>query len=148
MKEFITAANGFKPESEDAFEFMLDGREMVIYHPNTAQLAIMMTITRGELGKEQASTFMQLFFSLFEGEDAAYLQGRLMNRRDPFDLDSEGGMLDIWEALLADVTANRPPASPTDFQPSQRATGRGSTASSRAKASTSSRSRSRASSQS
>lgn len=147
MREFVTAARDqMEPDDSKVFEFTLDGREMRMYHPNTGQAAIMSTMIRGEVKADDASNFITLFFNLFDDDDRLYLQDRLMDRDDSFDLDSDGGMFDIFEALLEEVTASRPPASPTDYQSKRKPTGRGSTASTRAKASTSSTSRSRASS--
>lgn len=149
MREFSTAAREqFQPEDAEFFEVALDGREMKMYHPGSGQAAIMSTMIRGNTTPKDAANFISLFFAMFDDEDQTYLQDRLMDRKDPFDIDSEGGMFDIFEALLEDVSASRPPVEPTDFQPPRKSTGRGSTASTRAKGRTSSTSRSRASSQS
>lgn len=150
MQEFITAARDeFEPEEVGSHTIKLDGREIVLREPGTAQAAVMATFTRGEMTAEKVSTFISFFFSLLPNkDDQMYIEDRLLDFDDPFEIDSENGLLDIFFWLLEEMSAQRPPVEPTDYQPSQRATGQRSTATTRAKASTSSASRSRASSRS
>jgi hypothetical protein len=148
MKEFVTAAKDTLGEvdEESVITFLHDGREVVFYEPGSGQAAIMMTMTRGEVDAEKASTFLSLFFELMDDDTRRYFEDRLMDRRDPFDLDSEGGVFDLWEYLMGEWSA-RPTKQPSDYQKPRSATGKASTARTSAKARTSSASRSRASSQ-
>lgn len=151
MQEFITAAReDFQPDTGKEHTILLDGHEIVLNEPNTSQAALMVTFVRGgEMTAQRMSEFMALFFSLVPlEEDQVHLQDRLLDVRDPFKLDSEGGLLDIFYWLMEQIEGGRPPVAPSDYQPSRRATGQRSTATTRAKASTSSPSRSRASSRS
>lgn len=148
MKEFITAAADSigNVDEDEAVEFLHDGRKVKFYKPSSGQAAIMMTMGGREMDVQAAGTFIQLFLELMDTDTRRYFSSRLLNRDDPFsNLKAEGGLFDIWETLMEEWSA-RPTKQPSDFQQSRRATGRSSTASSRAKGSTSSRSRSTASS--
>lgn len=146
MQEFVTAARDtFEAEPQSEITFMHDDREVTFFEPASGQLAIMMAFGRGKITPMQASTFITLFFSMMDDETKMYFEDRLLDPKDPFDLDTQGGVFDLWEGLTKEWSA-RPTREPSDYQPPQRATGRASTASTRAKASTSSPSRSRASS--
>lgn len=140
MKEFITAARDtFEETSDDEkITFMHDGREVTFYQPSDGQLAIMLNMGGRDMTAQQAGTFIQLWFAMMDEPTLRYFQSRLMDRDDKgFDLESEGGVFDIFEALVEEWSA-RPTKQPSDFQPSRRATGRKSTGTTRAKASTSS----------
>lgn len=146
MREFVTAARDtFEQEPQSEITFKHDGREVTFYEPASGQLVIMMGFGRGEIDHRQAATFIALFFSMMDEETVTYFQDRLMDAKDPFDIDSEGGIFDLWEGLVEQWSA-RPTREPSDYQSTRKPTGRASTASARAKASTSSTSRSRASS--
>lgn len=150
MQEFITAARDeFEPEESGLHVVKLDGREIALREPGTGQAAVMSTFVRGDMTPEKVSTFITFFFNLLDtDEDRMHIEDRLLDRHDPFEIDSEGGMLDIFFWLLEEMSGKRPPVEPTDYQPSRRATGQRSTATTRAKASTSSTSSTRASSRS
>ena len=146
MKEFIAAV---KPElidnPDDEIAFVHEGAEVLFYQPSTGQLAIMMGMGGRAMDVKVAGTFIELFFEMMDDDTQRHFRTRLMDRRDGFDLDSENGIFDIFEALVEEWSGN-PTKKPTDFQPPRRATGRKSTATTRVKASTSSTSRSRATS--
>lgn len=149
MKEFYTAAKDTlgDVDEEDLITFKHDEKEVSFYQPSAGQLAIMMNVVNSSRRDPQiAGSFIQLFFSMMEDETLVYFQSRLMDRKDPFDLDGEGGLFEIFEGLTEEWSA-RPTKQPSDFQPARRATGPKSTGTTRVKASTSSTSRSRASSQ-
>jgi hypothetical protein len=147
MKDFITEVQDDigEVDVDDALTFKHDGREVTFYKPSTGQLAIMLTMLSRELDPKSAGTFIQLFFELMEEETQRYFQSRLLDRKDPFDLNGEGGVVDIFESI-SEEWSGKDSKKPSDYLPSRRATGGASTAPSRAKASTSSRSRSRGSS--
>lgn len=151
MHEFVTSTTETKDiTDEDVLEFVLDGRPIGILKPQSGTMAIMLSLTRGtQVDHQKASTFISMMFNLFEtDEDRQHIEDRMMDPRDPFDLSAKGGLMEIFEWVLKETGGDRPPLEPSDYQPSRKATGRASTASTRAKASTSSPSRSRASSRS
>lgn len=147
MKEFITAARDTLGEvdEETKITFKHDGKELTFFEPSTGQQAIMLSMGGRTMDVRMMGTFIQLFFEMADDDTARYLQGRLLDRNDTFDVSGEGGIFDLWEYITEEWSA-RPTREQSDSPSPQRATGRASTASTRAKASTSSPSRSRASS--
>lgn len=150
MKEFYTAAKDTLGEvnEDDYIVFKHDGTEVTFFQPSSGQMAIMLNIMNGNRNNpDLAANFIQLFFAMMEEEETLpYFRNRLMDRKDTFDIETPGGMFDIFEHLAEEWSA-RPTKQPSDYQPPQRATGRKSTATTRVVASTSSTSRRRASSQ-
>jgi hypothetical protein len=149
VKEFYTAAKDTIGETteDDLIVFMHDEQEVTFFQPSAGQLAIMLNIVSGaRLNPRNAGAFIQLFFEMMDDETQSYFQNRLMDRKDTFDLEGEGGMFKIFEYLTEEWSA-RPTKQPSDYQPPRRATGSKSTGTTRAVGSTSSRSRSRGSSQ-
>lgn len=147
MKEFVTAAKGTLGEvdEESKITFKHDGRDITFFEPSTGQQAIMLSMGGRTMDVRAMGTFIQLFFEMADDDTARYLQGRLLDRNDTFDVTGDGGIFDLFEAITEEWSA-RPTREPSDSPSPRRATGRASTASTRAKASTSSTSRSRASS--
>ena len=147
MKEFITAAADTLGEvnEEDIITFLHDEREVTFYVPSTGQQAIMLSMARRDMDTKAAGTFISLFFEMMDDETQRYFQTRLMDRLDTFDLDTEGGIFDIFD-YLKEQWSGKAKKRPSDFQKSQSTTGPASTGRTRARASTSSRTRSRASS--
>lgn len=148
MKEFYTAAKDTLGEvsDDDLIVFKHDDTEVTFYQPSAGQLAIMLNVVNGaKLDPANAGVFIQLFFSMMDEETLRYFQARLMDRKDAFDLDGDGGLFEIFEFLTEEWSA-RPTKQPSDYQPPRRATGPKSTAPTRVRASTSSASRSRGSS--
>lgn len=147
MREFVTAATrGEKRDEEEPITFLHDGREVTFFKPSSGQFMLMSSIgIGGSSNPRSIGTFIALFMELMDEDTQGYFEGRLLDRHDTFDIDSEGGIFDIWEYLAEEWSA-RPTKEPSDYQPPQRATGKRSTAPSRAKGSTSSRSRSTAAS--
>lgn len=147
MKEFVTAAKDTLGEvdEETKITFKHDGKELTFFEPSTGQQAIMLSMGGRTMDVRMMGTFIQLFFEMADDDTARYLQGRLLDRNDTFDVSGEGGIFDLWEYITEEWSA-RPTREQSGSPSSPRATGRASTASTRAKASTSSPSRSRASS--
>lgn len=147
MREFVTAAQrGDTRDDEEPITFLHDQREVTFYKPSSGQFMLMSSLGVGDMDPRSVGTFIALFMELMEEDTQRYFESRLLDRHDTFDIDSEGGIFDIWEYLAEEWSA-RPTKEPSDYQPPQRATGKRSTAPSRAKAgSTSSRSRSTAAS--
>lgn len=143
MKEFVTAVKDVGDVDEDSpITFKHDGREVTFYEPSSGQQTLMLSMGRGVQDGKSASTFLAMFFSMMEDDTRQYFEDRLMDRLDGFDLESEGGIFDIFEHLTEEWSA-RPTKQPSDYLPPERSTGKTSTASTRVKGSTSSRSRSR-----
>lgn len=122
-----------------------DGTEVKFYEPDTGSLAVMMMIANQKMTVQNMGTFIEFIFNLMDEDTQVYFRQRLMDPADAFELNGEGGLMDIFKALTEEWSA-RPTKEPSDYRPAQRATGRASTASTQAKGSTSSRSRSAASS--
>lgn len=147
MKEFVTAAKDSLGEvDEDSkITFKHDEREVTFFEPSTGQQAIMLSMGGRNMDVRTMGTFIQLFFEMADDDTARYLQSRLLDRNDSFDVGGEGGIMELFEAITEEWSA-RPTRELSDSPSQRRATGRASTASSRAKASKSSTSASRASS--
>lgn len=148
MKEFITAAADTlgDVDAEDVIEFKLDDVVCRFFTPSTGQQAIMLAMgRRGDDDPKAAASFISLFFEMADDSTQRHLETRLMDRRDTFDLDSEGGIFDIFD-YISEQWSPKAKKQPADFQKSQSGTGTASTGRTRARASTSSRSRSTASS--
>jgi hypothetical protein len=147
MKEFLTAAKETLGEvDEDSkITFKHDGRDITFFEPSTGQQAIMLSMGGRTMDVKTMGTFIQLFFEMADNDTARYLQSRLLDREDTFDVSGEGGIFDLFEAITEEWSA-RPTRGQSDSPSPRRATGRASTGSSRVKASTSSGSRSRVSS--
>lgn len=147
MKEFVTAAKddlGVVDE-DDVIIFKHDEREVTFFKPSTGQQAIMLRMARQRLNLEAMGDFIALFFEMADEETQKYFSARLMDASDPFDIDSEGGLQEIFQYLVTQWSGK----ASTKLQESAKSpstTGRESTATTRVRASTSSRSRSRASS--
>lgn len=146
MREFTTAAREHQEVDEESLiTFMHDGQEVTFYEPDAGQLAIMSTLTSTNKTHEVASTIISFFFSVMDEDTSIYFRSRLLDRNDPFELDDEGGVMDIFEYLMEEWSG-KASTQPQDYRPKQSTPGRSSTGTTRAKASTSSRSRSTASS--
>jgi len=146
MKEFVTAAKDSLGEvdEESKITFKHDGRDITFFEPSTGQQAIMLSMGGRNMDVRTMGTFIHLFFELADESTAKYLQGRLLDRNDPFDVSGDGGIMELFEAITEEWSA-RPTREASDSPSPRRATGRASTGRTRAKASTSSTSASRAS---
>lgn len=149
MKAFVTAAKAAKTNKEneeDAISFTHDGRDVKFYQPSVGQQAVMMGMSGSDLNVSTASDFIALFFEMMDNDTQKYFKSRLLDREDSFELDGDGGMMDIY-SWLAEQWSGKPTKPASGSRSSASKTGKGSTAPTRAKGSTSSRSRSTASSQ-
>lgn len=135
MREFYTAVKddiGVVDETTQV-RMMHDDTEIVFNRPRSGQLAMMMAMGGRKMNMEAAGGFIALFIELADKPTQRYFQTRLTDADDTFDLESEGGIFDLWEALTEEWSA-RPTKQPQDFQPPRRATGNTSTAPSRVRA--------------
>jgi hypothetical protein len=150
MKDFTTKKSGQpKRKSQhkgEAITFKHDGREVTFYQPNTSQLAIlMMSVRQDQMDANRASAFMTLMFELMDRDTRRYFEDRMMDLEDDFEIDSEGGLMDIYIELIKEWSG-RPTEQPTASPKKRSATGSSSTVRTRARASTSNASPSTASS--
>lgn len=147
MKEFVTAVKpkAGKVDKTSRIETKHDGHDVVFFEPDSGALAIMMMVSVQKMSVENMGMFIEFIFNCMEDDTARYFQRRLMDPKDPFGFEGEGGLMDIFKALTEEWSA-RPTQQPSSSQPARRVTGNASTAPTRVKASTSSRSRSAASS--
>lgn len=149
MQDFVTAVEEELEEGEEAevpsVTFKHDEREVTFFKPSTGQMALMMSMGGREMDLKTAGNFIALFLEMADDETQRYFQTRLLERPKPgqkvFDLASQGGIYDIFEKL-GEHWGGKKSKSPSDYQSPRRATGKASTAPTRARASTSSRSRS------
>jgi hypothetical protein len=146
VKEFVTEAKKDfgKVNKDSAITFKHDGREVTFYEPSTGQFAIMLSLQAAKMDARTAGTFIQLFFEMMDEPTQRYFQGRLLDSKDPFELDGKAGIVEIFEELTREWSG-KAGKKPSDFQSKRQATGKSSTAPVRVRASTSSRTRSRAS---
>jgi hypothetical protein len=149
VRDFTTAVEEELEEGEEAetptVTFQHDEREVTFYKPSTGQMALMMSMGGREMDLKTAGNFIALFLEMADDETQRYFQTRLLERPKPgqkvFDLASEGGIYDIFEAL-GEHWGGKKSKQPSDFQSPRRATGKRSTATTPVRARTSSRSRS------
>jgi hypothetical protein len=143
LKEFITAAKS-EDEVEEGFTFKHNGREVTFYRPSDGQQTMMLAMGGRGMSPEAVGTFIHLWINLGDDDTQRYFQDLLLDRKSGFDINSKGGMFDIWE-WLTEEWSGKDSQKPSASRASRRATGVKSTATTPAKALTSSRSRTRAS---
>lgn len=141
MKEFVTAVKS-EDETEEGFTFKHNGREVTFYAPSDGQKTMMLAMGGRDMSQEAVGHFIHLWINLGDDETQRYFQDLLLNRKSGFDINSEGGIFDIWEWLVEEWSG-KDSQKPSDSRASRRATGAKSTDTTPVRASTSSRSRSR-----
>ena len=143
MKEFIKAAKDDDNIVDDGEKttFPHWGRDVTFYQPSDGQQLMMLAMGGRGMSKEAAGRFIQLFIELGDDDTQQYFHDLMMDRNSGFDLKSEGGLFDVWEALMEEWSG-KDSEKPSASRNSPSATGKGSTAPSRRRASTSSVSRS------
>lgn len=146
MKDFIAAV-----KDEDDLEVEEDGTsfkhwdtDVTFFQPSEGQMLMMLSMGGRSMSKKQIGNFIHLFIELGDDDTQRYFQDLLMDRKSGFTVTGDGGLFDIWEELVEEWSG-KDSEKPSDSPAPRRATGRASTASTRAKGSTSSRSRSTAS---
>lgn len=127
-------------DDEDAYHYQIDGKPLVIYPPNAAQMTLLIAATMNadddEVDPQAVATIISAFIGMLDDRSARLVRRRLLDPNDPFDIDL---IVDIVGQLAEDVVA-RPTESSSASSPSRPATGKSSTASVRPRASTRSRS--------
>lgn len=124
MKQFVTAVAQSEPNEdgeEGALEFDLDGRIIHIHRPSDGQLGMVIAgIGPGRKLDQKIAHAINFFVGLVDDEDYDHVVGRLMDRKDPFNLPQ---VEEIIKWLVEEWTGNptRPPSGST---PSRRSGGR------------------------
>ena len=136
MREFHTAVKATldqETEREGKVTFLHDGTEVTFYFPTTAQFAAAMSVS----SDRDVNVMIGFIFEMMDEDTKRYFRRRLLDSFDPFDLEGEGSLMEVYEALTEEWSA-RPTKSPSDFSSSQKPDGRKSTAKRASKVSTSS----------
>jgi len=123
VKEFVTALKAVTEEDE-SIEFTLDGHVITCYRPSAAQFAVAAaSVSRHRPVEEKLAGIIDFFVEILDEDSRGYIEGRLLDRNDPFGLDEVddimGWMVEEWSA--------RPTQSPTGSTPSRQNGGRKST---------------------
>lgn len=140
MKEFVTAVKT-EDEAEEGITFKHNGREVTFYRPSKGQQTMMLAMGGRGMSEEAIGHFIHLWINLGDDDTQRYFQDLLLDRKSGFDIDSEGGIFDIWEHLTEEWSG-KDSQKPSGSRASRRATGAKSTGTTPVRASTSSRSRS------
>ena len=104
MKEFISAVEeSIEEEGSGRFvEFSLDGRVLRSYTPHEGQLTFMLAaLGRGQSSDSKFASIINLVMSTLRGEDADYMEGRLLDR-DPRKRLSLDTLESIFEYLVSE----------------------------------------------
>jgi hypothetical protein len=125
MREFVTAVNeAYEEEPDEGQTLKLDGRELRYYKPAEGQYMVFMASTgRHSSTQEQIAAVTNFFVELFDKESQEYLVNRLLDRDDPFGIETINKIMDA----MSEDWSGRPTQSPSDFLPSQKNGGRKST---------------------
>lgn len=89
---------------DEGTRFLVGDKEMVAYKPDEAQFAMLMaSVGRGQSDSDRIAGFINFMVAIMDDKSAAYLEKRLLNRRDPFGVDH---MEQIMSNLTARWTGN------------------------------------------
>jgi hypothetical protein len=127
MKEFTSAAKAaVSDDDEDIITFKVDDAEVRAYPPSPGQLAMMFT-SMGDYSTDpkKIAGVIDFILGLLDEDSSQLLGARLMDRRDPFELDQ---LTAIMEWLVEEWSARPTQPSPAST-PSRSSTGRRSTGS-------------------
>lgn len=128
MKEFMSAVEDSLNEGDEGqyIEFKVDGRTLRSYTPHEGQLTFMLAaMGRGQTTDAKFASIINLMMSTLRGDDADYLQDRLLER-DPAKRLSVKTIESIFEYLVAEWFA-RPTQPSSDSAPSPQSDGPNST---------------------
>jgi hypothetical protein len=124
IKEFVTALRAAEEPDEEHVEFTIDGHVLKCYRPSPAQLAYAMSaVGRRRETSEKVAGIIDFFVEVLDEESQAYVENRLLNRKDPFGLDE---VEQVLEWMVEEWTA-RPTEPPSGSTRSRSNGGRKST---------------------
>lgn len=127
MKEFKSAVveeitEGSEGTEEHFVEFKVDDRVLRSYTPHEGQLTFMLAaLGRGQSTDAKYASIINLMMSTLRGEDADYMEGRLLER-DPAKRLQMPMLEEIFEYLVQEWFA-RPTQPPSDSAGSPPITG-------------------------
>lgn len=103
--EFETAARQ-ATEVDEGEILTLDGVELRYYRPSGGAVAMAMAMTEARKSDQsKVAGMIDFFFSVFDTDSQKILQARLWDPKDPFDIDTEGGIQDILDSLYEEWSA-------------------------------------------
>lgn len=127
MKEFVTAVQRQEEETQEApsgIQVKVDGRILTFYRPQEGQVAVLMAATgRHSRDGDKVAGIINFLASVCDDADSFYLETRLLDRRDPFDM---GNVQDILEHLMGEWSG-RPTKQPSGSGESPKTGGQNST---------------------
>lgn len=101
--EFETAARAATENTDEGTILLLDGEELRYYKPSGGQIAMAMAMTEARKSSQsKVAGLIDFFMSIFDTDSQKYLQARLFDREDTFDVDTQGGINDILDALYVE----------------------------------------------
>lgn len=125
IKQFTTAAERAVSSDEGReIHFEIDNFPIIAYEPEPAQFAMLMaSIGRGSSEMEKMAGIINFFVKILDDRGAAHIESRLLDRKDPFDLDKVEEIID-W---LTEEWSGRPTQSSPASTPSRPSVGAAST---------------------
>lgn len=89
MKDFVTKAKQRADGADDRFSFKVDDTEVTSLRPTEGQLALLMTAYSSDVRDEstRVAGMIDGSLALFDEPSQHYLQRRLLERDDDFELD-------------------------------------------------------------
>lgn len=129
MKEFVFAAEQGKTadgaDEEPTLPFKIDGVEYQAYRPAEGQLILIMAAMSGYYNDagESAATIINFFIELLTEEGRHLITRKLMDRKDPFNLEQ---LLDVLQYVV-ETWSNTPTSVPSGSTSSLESTGPKST---------------------
>lgn len=125
MKEYVTAAKRHDSNTDSKrIEFKVDDRECVAFMPEPGQIAMLIAaLGNHETEWNQVAGIINFLMAVLDKDTHTYLAGRLLDRKDPFDLPQ---VREIVEDMIEEWAA-RPTESPSDSTGQQQSGGSTST---------------------
>lgn len=113
------------PDTEDeGTSFDVGDRTLVAYKPDEAQFSMLMaSVGRGQSDSDRIAGFINFMVAIMDDKSAAYLEKRLLNRRDPFGVEH---MEEIMSNLVK-LWSGNPTKEPSGSTPSPTNIGTSST---------------------
>lgn len=130
MKSFVKAVEAEQEPDDDlegAITFDHWGTEVTFIQPSEGQLLMMMAMGGRSMKKDAAGNFIHLFIELGDEQTQRYFQTLLLDRKSGFELNSDGGLFDIWEGLVEEWSG-KDSAVPSDSRKPRSGTGTASKA--------------------